>query len=69
MQHPIYASMWFYFMEKRVKKQFLFIYGNVLEFIFTLEKMKNSVFIMCNSSKLVGSTFWKLFEVFKLYAQ
>ena len=32
--------MWSYFMEKKGKKQFLFIYGNVLEFIFILETMK-----------------------------
>ena len=57
------------FYGKKGEKQFLFIYGNVLEFIFTLEKMKKSVFIMCKSSKLIGSTFWKLFEVFILYAQ
>ena len=28
---------------KKGKKQFLFIYGNVLEFIFTLEKMKKKI--------------------------
>ena len=57
------------FYEKKGKKQVLFIYGNVLEFIFTLEKLEKSVLIMCKSSKLAGSTFWKLFEVFILYAQ
>ena len=57
------------FYGKRRKKQVLFVYGNVLEFIFTLEKLEKSVLIMCKSSKLAGSKFWKLFEVFILYAQ
>ena len=58
-----------YFMKKKGKNQVLLIYGNVLEFIFTLEKLDKSVLIMCKSSKLAGSTFWKLFEVFILYVQ
>ena len=44
--------------------QVLFIYGNFLEFIFTLEKLQKSVLIMCKSSKLAGSTFWKLYSRF-----
>ena len=58
-----------FILRKKGPKHSVFIYGNVLEFTFTLEKMKKSVLIMCKSSKLVGSTFWKLFEVFILYAQ
>ena len=60
--------MCLYFMKKG-KTQVLFIYGNVLEFMFTLEKLEESVLIMCKSSKLAGSTFWKLSKVFILYAQ
>ena len=40
-----------------------------MEFIFTLEKMEKSVLKIRKSSKLAGSTFWKLFEVSILYAQ
>ena len=51
-----------------VKKEFLLIYGNILEFSYTLKQNgKKSVLMMCKSSKLAGSTFWKLFEVFILY--
>ena len=57
------------FNGKKGKKSVLFIYGNVLEFSFTLEKLEKSACIMCKSSRLAGSTFWKLFAVFILYAQ
>ena len=36
-----------FYEKKRGKKRVLFIYGNVLEFVYTLEKTAKSVLIMC----------------------
>ena len=63
--------MCLYFMKKKEVKSRFFSYMECsgIYFYFKKKKLEKSVFIMCESSKLAGSTFWKLFEVFILYAQ
>ena len=57
------------FYEKRGKKQLFFFHLRKCSGIyFYFRKMRKSVLIMYRSPKIAGSIFWKLFEVFILYA-